>query len=300
MPGDADGRFTRKIRVYIPPSNATRDHVSQIVPPRRHLPGMSWRENARELWDFRELLIALVERNLTMRYQRSILGAVWTLLNPLLTGLVLVAVFSVILRVRTPQYWAFLISGYFAWVFTLNSLGISAGLISGHSFMSRNVAFPADVLVISAVVSRFVEFAIEMVLVVVVLAAVRHEGLTSGLLALPFVMMLHAVLTAGLMFPIAALGVFFEDVQHAVPVGLMMLTMISPVYYPMSSMPEHWQPILSMNPFAGVLMLYHVTVYDGRLPTSAELLTPVISTLIAFTVGFALFRWKRSFFAEIV
>ncbi|MEQ1690963.1 MAG: ABC transporter permease [Gemmatimonas sp.] len=274
--------------------------MSQSVQLRARLLGKGWRDNARELWDFRELLFALVERNLTMRYQRSILGAVWTLLNPLLTGLVLVAVFSVILRVRTPQYWAFLISGYFAWVFTLNSLGISAGLISGHSFMTRSVAFPADVLVISAVVSRFIEFAIEMVLVVVVLAAIRHEGLTIGLLALPFVMLLHALLTAGLMFPIAALGVFFEDVQHAVPVGLMMLTMISPVYYPMSSMPERWQPILSMNPFAGVLMLYHVTVYEGRLPTFAEVLTPMISTLIAFSVGLVLFRWKRAYFAEVV
>jgi lipopolysaccharide transport system permease protein len=272
----------------------TPSHRGTPSPERTRLAG------ARELWAFRELLFALVERNLTMRYQRSILGAVWTLLNPLLSGLVLVTVFSVILRVRTPQYWAFLISGYFAWVFTLNSLGISAGLISSHSFMTRSVAFPADILVISTVISRFIEFAIEMLLVVVVLAVVRHEGLTLGLIALPLVMLLHAILTAGIMLPIAALGVFFEDVQHAVPVGLTMLTMVSPVYYPMSSMPEHWQPILSLNPFAGVLMLYHATVYDGRLPTGGEWIAPIISTLTVFTLGLALFRWKRAYFAEVV
>ena len=252
------------------------------------------------LWMHRELMRALVERNLTMRYQRSFLGAIWTLLNPLLTGIVLVAVFSVLLRVQTANYWAFLFSGYFAWVFTLNSLGIGASIISSHSFMARSVAFPADILVISTVISRFVEFAVEMILVVVVLAVALHHGMTMGLVALPFVMLLHALLTAGVMFPIAALGVFFEDVQHAVPVALTMLTLITPIYYPMSSMPEPWQPILSLNPFAGVMKLYHVTLYEGRLPTIAEVVVPVLSTLVAFFVGRFLFRWKREFYPEVV
>lgn len=259
-----------------------------------------WGGALRELWDFRELFLALVERNLKMRYQRSLLGAVWTLLNPLFTGLVLVGVFSVILRVQTPQYWAFLISGYFAWVFTLNTLGIAAGLISSHSYMTRSVAFPSEVLVVSAVASRWVEFAIEMLLVVVVLASARHEGLTVGLLALPLVMILHALLTAGVAFPIVALGVFFEDVQHAVPVALTMLTLVSPVYYPMSYVPDAWRPALSLNPFAGVITLYHVTVYEGRLPTMAELAIPIVMSVAVFTVGLALFRWKRDFFPEIV
>lgn len=254
----------------------------------------------RELWEYRELLLALVERNLKMRYQRSLLGAVWTLLNPLMTGLVLVGVFSVILRVQTPQYWAFLISGYFAWVFTLNTLGISATLIGSHSYMTRSVAFPAEVLVVSSVVSRFVEFSIEMVLVVVVLASARHDGLTIGLVGLPLVMVLHALLTTGVALPIVALGVFFEDVQHAVPVALTMLTLVSPVYYPMSYVPETWRPVLSLNPFAGILTLYHVTVYEGRLPTASELTVPVLTTLVMFSVGALLFRWKRAYFAEVV
>lgn len=254
----------------------------------------------RELWDFRGLLLALVERNLTMRYQRSLLGAVWTLLNPLLTGLVLVGVFSVILRVQTPQYWAFLISGYFAWVFTINLLGIGATLVSSHAYMSRSVAFPPEVIVVSLAASRFVEFAVEMVLVVVVVASARHQGLMIGLVALPLVMVLHALLTLGVLFPIAALGVFFEDVQHAVPVALMMLTLLSPVYYPMSQAPESWQFVLGLNPFAGIMKLYHLTLYDGRLPSVADFAIPTVVSFAVCIVGWALFRWKREYFAEVV
>jgi lipopolysaccharide transport system permease protein len=282
-----------------PRIHAARKFVTQSDSELRSRPD-SARGFIGELWAFRELLFALIERNLKMRFQRSFLGAVWTLLNPLLTGIVLVGVFSVILRVRTPQYWAFLISGYFAWVFTLNTLGIGATIVGAHSYMTRSVAFPPEVLVVSAVASRFVEFAVEMLLVVVVIATARHEALTIGLVALPFVMLLHALLTIGIVFPVAALGVFFEDVQHAVPVGLTMLTLVSPVYYPLSYVPDTWQPLLLLNPFASILSLYHTTVYDGRLPALAELALPTAVTAVVFTLGLLSFRWKRAYFAEIV
>ncbi|MBL0171655.1 MAG: ABC transporter permease [Gemmatimonadaceae bacterium] len=189
---------------------------------------------------------------------------------------------------------------HFAWVFTLNTLGIGAALVSSHSYMTRNVAFPPEVLVLSTVVSRFVEFSIEMLLVVVVLASARHEGLTVGLVALPLVMILHGLLIAGVVFPIAALGVFFEDVQHAVPVALTLLTLLTPVYYPMSYVPESWQLVLSLNPFAGLMNLYHVTLYDGRLPTIAEVTMLAFVAIGVFSVGLMLFRWKRASFAEVV
>jgi ABC-type polysaccharide/polyol phosphate export permease len=254
----------------------------------------------RELWEYRELFSALVERNLKIRYQRSILGAVWALLNPILTGMILVGVFSVILRVETPHYWAFLISGYFPWIFTLHTLGTSITLVSGHSNMTRSLTFPPDVLLASQVASRFVEFAVEMFLVVVVLASSFHHGLTIGLIALPLVMLLHTLLTAGVAYPIAALGVFFEDVQHVVPVALTMLTLVSPVYYPMSAIPDSWQPILSLNPFAGILRLYHLVLYEGRLPGVSDLVTPAVMAVAVFVLGTAAFRWKRAYFAEIV
>jgi lipopolysaccharide transport system permease protein len=116
----------------------------------------------------------------------------------------------------------------------------------------------------------------------------------------PLVMLLHALLTTGVVLPIVALGVFFEDVQHTVPVALTMLTLISPVYYPMSYVPDTWRPILSLNPFAGVLTLYHITIYEGRLPTPTELAMPALMTVLVFLLGLLLFRWKSAYFAEVV
>ena len=81
------------------------------------------------VWQSRELLRALVARNLKMRYKRSVLGFVWALLNPLFTVAILVAVFRFVFRLAVEDYWAFLLSGYFAWIFVLHTVGACASVV---------------------------------------------------------------------------------------------------------------------------------------------------------------------------
>ena len=254
----------------------------------------------RELWEYRVLVRALVDRNLKLRYQRTILGVLWALLNPLLTTVVLVGVFQGILRVETPNYWAFLISGYFPWVFTLHTLGTAATIVTGHANMSRSVRFPAEALVTSAVSSRLVEFLVELGLVIVVLAVFHHQQASLSLVALPFVILLHVLLTTGIALPIAALAVFFDDVQYLLTVALMLLTLISPVYYPLSYAPESIRGFLAFNPFAGILTLYQTILYEGQLPPLDLFAGTAAVSVIFFVAGLAAFRWKRGYFAETV
>ena len=255
---------------------------------------------ATELWEYRELLRALVVRNLKMRYQRSLLGFGWALLNPLMTVIVLVVVFDAILRIQVEQYWAFLISGFFPWVFVLHTLGTSSGQITSHSYMARSLAFPSEVLVLSGVLSRLVEFAAELLLVVLVLVALRHQGVPAAFLLLPFVVAIQVVLTTGLALPVAALGVFFQDVQHALPVALTLLSYLTPIYYPLSYVPERFRMLYGLNPFVGLINLYHAILYEGRVPSLLEFLVPVLVSLLCFGVGLLLYRWKREYFAEVV
>jgi ABC-type polysaccharide/polyol phosphate export permease len=254
----------------------------------------------RELWEYRVLVRALVDRNLKLRYQRTILGVLWALLNPMLTTMVLVGVFQGILRIETPNYWAFLISGYFPWVFTLHTLGTAAGVVTGHANMSRSVRFPAEALVASAVSSRLVEFLIEMGLVIVVLAVFLHQQPMVSLVALPFVILLQVLLTTGIAMPIAALAVFFDDVQYLLTVVLMLLTLISPVYYPITYAPESIRGILAFNPFAGILTLYQTILYEGKLPPLELFASTAAMSVVIFVAGLAAFRWKRGYFAETV
>jgi homopolymeric O-antigen transport system permease protein len=255
---------------------------------------------AAEIWQYRELVRALVVRNLKMRYQRSFLGFAWALLNPLLTVIVLLLVFGTILRVQVDAYWAFLISGYFAWVFVVHTLSTSVTQVTSHSYMARSLAFPSEVLVVSGVLSRLVEFAAEMVLVVVALVLMRHHGVPPAFLLLPVVILIQVLLTTGLALPLAAMGVFFEDVQHALPVGLTLLSFLTPVYYPASYVPESFRAVWSLNPFVGLLELYHGVLYEGSVPSAGAFIGSTVAALVFFAAGLALYRWKRASFAEVV
>lgn len=254
----------------------------------------------REILASRELFLALVARNLTVRYQRSVVGFAWTLLNPAITTVILVFVFQSVLRMQLPQYWAFLISGYFPWVFALHTLGQAPSVVTSHSYMARSLPFPAEVLVASTVCSRLIEFAAELLLVVVVLCVYRHQGVPASLAFLPLLVVIQAILLTGLALPIAALAVFFEDVQHAVPTVLVLLGLLSPVYYPVSYVPESLRTLFLANPFAVLLELYHAVLYDGRLPSLQLLALSAVTSVAVLIVGATLFRWKRAYFAEIV
>jgi lipopolysaccharide transport system permease protein len=252
------------------------------------------------VWQSRELLRALVARNLKMRYKRSVLGFVWALLNPLFTVVILVAVFRFVFRLAVPDYWAFLLSGYFAWIFVLHTVGACASVVRDHSYMTRTLAFPSDVLVLSTVLARFIEFAAELTLVAILLAIFKHHGVPISYVTLPLIAAIHLCMTLALAFPIAALAVFFQDVQHALPVAFTLLGYLSPVYYPLSYIPEHWQGAFRVNPFANVLPLFHRVLYEGQLPSAAATVLTALASVMLLIIGAWLFRWKRGYFAEVV
>lgn len=253
-----------------------------------------------EVWGYRELLRALVARNLKVRYQRSVIGLAWTLVNPLITVGILVLVFSQVLRIDVPGYWAFLISGYFPWVFALHTLGNSPSVVSGHAYMTRSLAFPAEVLVAATVISRLIEFVVELTLVSLVLAVFWHHALPLSFVALPLAIVLHAGLVIGVALPISAAAVFFTDVEHAVPAALMFLGFLSPVYYPLSFVPDSLRTVFLLNPFASQLSLFHAILYDGRFPLWREWGVAALFSVAAILIGAVLFRWRRAYFAEIV
>ena len=147
-----------------------------------------------ELWSFRELLRSLVIRNLKVKYQRSVLGFLWTLVNPLLTAGVLIVVFSIIVRIQLDDYWAFLISGYFVWAFVSQSLGAGTTVFDEHAALRRSIAFPNELLIFAGAIARLVEFSVELGIAIIALAAFHHGGLPASFLLLPVLMVLQLLL----------------------------------------------------------------------------------------------------------
>jgi lipopolysaccharide transport system permease protein len=254
----------------------------------------------RDVWRYRELLRSLVVRNLKVKYQRSMLGFVWTLLNPLLTIAVLTMVFTYVIKIRVPEYWAFVFSGYFVWNFILQMLSSATYILAEHASLRRSVAFPSEVLIIATAASRLVEFAVEMAIAVLLLILFHHHGVPSSFLLLPWLIVVQVLLAAGLAMPIATLAVFYSDVQHAIPIVLLMLFYLSPVFYPATLVPDSIRPLYFLNPIAGLLTLYHDALYSGHWPSGALLAGVSLAAVGLCAVGYAIFNRYKGLFAEIV
>lgn len=253
-----------------------------------------------EVWRFRELLRSLAVRNLKVKYQRSVLGFVWTLLNPLLTLTVLAAVFTYVVPMPMERFWAFLLSGWFVWSFLLQMISTGTWILIEHAGLRRSVAFPSEVLVLGAAASRLFEFLIELALVLAALVLFHHGGVPASFALVPGLLLLQVLLALGLVMPLAVLSVFYADVQHAVPVALMVLFYASPVFYSAQMVPQAVRPFYLLNPIAGVLTLYQQALYEGRFPSPGLLAGVAASSVLLFLVGYAIFRRYRDVLAEIV
>jgi lipopolysaccharide transport system permease protein len=254
----------------------------------------------RQVWRYRELLRGLVVRNLKVKYQRSLLGFVWTLVNPLLTVSILVIVFSHVVRIQVPHYWAFLLSGYFVWNFMLQTLNTGTWIFAEHSRLTRSVAFPSEILVFSAAGSRLIEFLAEISLILAAMILLHHHGVPASFALVPVLIVLQVVLAIGLALPIATLSVFYYDIYHALPIALTSLFYLSPVFYPASMVPESLRTLYFLNPVAGLLTLYHVVVYAGQWPSAGLLAGTCAATTLVWVLGYAIFHRYAASFAEIV
>ena len=254
----------------------------------------------RSVYRYRELLWALVLRNLKVKYQSSALGFFWTMLNPILTAGVLIVVFTNIVKIPIANYWAFLISGYFAWNFMAQCLNAATYTLGEHAPLARSIAFPQEVLIISTTISRLIEFAVELLLTMAVLAVALHGHVPASYAVVPLLVLLQFLLCLGLQLPVAALSVFFKDVQHALPIAIATLFYISPVFYAADFVPDWIHEAYLLNPIAQLLTLYHDAIYRGVMPSMQAIGTASLFSLGTFFVTYMVFNRYKHLFAEVL
>jgi lipopolysaccharide transport system permease protein len=254
---------------------------------------------AGNVWRFRMLAATLARHHMILKYRSSILGFVWTLLSPFAMMMVLVAVFSFVVRIRIDHYWAFLLSGYFVWVFIQNVLGASTGLLRDYSALRRSIPFPNEVALMGALGARLVEFGAALMLIVLVLAVFHHQAVPPSFILIPALIVLQALLVFALALPLCTLGLLYHDVEHAVPIVVGLLFYGSPIFYPASLVPDVVRDVYLLNPIAGLLTLYHSVLYEGVFPAPGLVLVTLITTLVLLFAGYAYFNRHRAVLPEI-
>jgi ABC-type polysaccharide/polyol phosphate export permease len=254
---------------------------------------------------YRALIGSLVARELKARYRGSVLGFLWTFVNPLLLLLVYTFVFSVVMPGgRVPglePYSLFLFCGILPWTWFSSSLLESCTALTGSGTLLRKVMFPAEILPLVTVLTGLVNFCLGLVILA---AFTVYSGLplfTGDLVWLPVVVLVQLAWTLGLALLLSALSVHFRDIRDLLGNLMTLWFFATPIVYPYTQAPERFRPLLDLNPFTHIAGAYQDVLFVGGpyRPGSRLAVVGVVAILV-LVLGYGVFDRLRDTFAEEV
>jgi len=244
------------------------------------------------VFQYRELIVQLVRRDLISRYKRSILGVAWTMLNPFGTMLILTLVFSRLFHF-VQGYPIYVLSGLIVWTFfSQTSLAALNQNVWGGSLLHR-IYLPRTAFTISALGTGLINLVLSLVPLALIMAVISHPFHLS-LLYLPVPIFLLAVFTLGIGLLFSTLAIFFPDVVEIFQVALTAWMYLTPIIYPPEIIPENLVWLLKYNPMYYFVELFRLPVYEGVIPTAGMLLTGLTISVSTFVLGWSIFTWKAN------
>jgi ABC-type polysaccharide/polyol phosphate export permease len=250
---------------------------------------LRWLEEARDIRAHAGLLYELVHRDLTIRYKRSVLGFVWTMLHPLLLMLIFVAVFSGLFRGRTPHYETYFLSAYVAWNFFAQTAVNAMASVAWNGPLMKRVRVPQSIFTLAIVISGLLNLGLSL-LVLLAIMLVVGAPLHFALWFLPVSLLLVGIFTFGVALMLTAVSIFFADVREMVQAGLPALMYLTPIIYPISIVPDRFRWLIKLNPLAYIVEIVRDPVYYGILPSPATALLAAVLSFGSLAIGWMVFR----------
>jgi lipopolysaccharide transport system permease protein len=252
-----------------------------------------------ELVAAREVLLALVWREVRARYRGSVLGFLWTLLNPLMFMAIYSLVFTVYLRMDMAAYPVFLFAGFLPWIWFSSALTSAASSVIDGSALIKRVAFPPLILPAVAVTANLVNFLLGLPLLVLFMIGFRVP-LTWAVVGLPLAVVIQYVFTLGLAVILAMLTTRYRDLQHLLASLITLWFFATPILYPPSMVPPAFQSLLLVNPMTAIMALYQDAIYYGRFPSPPMVLFAASASLALFALALSVYaRWRWRVVEEI-
>lgn len=252
----------------------------------------------RELWNYREMIVSLVKRDLKSRYKGSILGFLWMFLNPLLQLCVYTIVFSVIMKSGIEKFYLFLFVALVPWIFFSMCLSGGTTIIFAQQDMVKKIYFPRQVLPIAFTTSQFVNMVLSFIIIFVVVAFSGIGLHISALIFLPLVMLIEYILALGITFLTSSLTVYFRDLEHILGIVSMAWMYMTPILYDVTSVPEQFLPIFNLNPMTPIIVAYRDILYYGRAPQLQTLRNAFILGIVIMIIGEITFAILQRHFVE--
>jgi ABC-2 type transport system permease protein len=294
-----DGRSISPIPSVERTSEAPRLHVAERI---------------QVLFGQREVLVNLVRKELKVKYTASVLGAIRSLLNPVM----FLAVFSLVvyvLDVRIPDFPVFLLSGLLAWNFLANALQAGARSVIDNANLVKKIAFPREILPLSAVGVALVDLVLQSAVLLAFIAISGHGFRLPDLLLYPLAIATLLVFATALTFWVAALNVRYRDVGHLLNLALLVWFWATPIVYQgwlvqqkLETVRILWTDawvVYLLNPVAVIVLGFQRALYAIVVPASGEdpvlplmrleTVSGILLAVLGVSIGLLLVSW-RSFF----
>jgi len=261
----------------------------------------------RDLWRHRELIRQFTRREVEGRYRGSLLGVFWSFVQPMALLFIYTFVFGIVFQARWPdartkgllEYAVVLFGGIIVFGVFSECVSRATGVIVAVPNYVRKVVFPLEVLPVTVLGSALFHALVS--LGVLFAAELLHSGrLQPTILLLPVVLVPLVLLSAGLTFFLASLGVFLRDIGYAVPLAVQVLFFATPVLYPLQKVPEPFRTFVRINPLTSIVENFRRLVFRGTLPDWGELAAWTAVTGAVAVFGFAWFMKTKKGFADVL
>lgn len=234
-------------------------------------PSISVSKRIVRLWEYRPLLMSLIRKELSVKYKNSVLGFVWSMLNPALTLVIYFLVFQLVMKNGIPQFAIFLLCGLIVWNFFSNAVMSATSSVVANAGIIKKVSFPREVLPLASVGSSMVFFFLQGIVLIVALIIARDVPAFSYLPLLVFAFVDLMILSGALAILLGAVNVYYRDTQHLLEIILMAWFWATPVVYPYqliaTSLVHHNLLFLDfINPMTAIIITFQRVLYAKVSP----------------------------------
>lgn len=252
----------------------------------------------KRLWDYRELCLFFVWRDLTVRYRQTLLGIVWAIIQPLFTMFILSYTVGNLLKIASDDipYPIFFYSALVLWAFFSNSVINASTSLTGEVNLITKVYFPRLILVASKIITNLVDLGLSLI-VLGFMGIIFQFVFSWKFILIPVLFVLLIIFTFSLGMLLAAINVIYRDVRYALPYIIQVLFFLSPIIFPLSVVPKEQQWLLRLNPLVGIIEGFRASLFNHSLDVES-LVYSLVLIPITFFLSFYCFAKLEKIFAE--
>jgi ABC-type polysaccharide/polyol phosphate export permease len=249
-------------------------------------------------WEYRHLILNIVAKDLKLKYQRSVIGFAWSMLNPLIMIGVYAVAFGYILRIQTPRFALFILIGLLAWNFFAAAVAGATDAISGNGSLLKAVVFPRLSLPFTTVLFSLTQYLLTLLVFLPIMLLVYGVEPHARMLLFPVFLLLQVVFTTGLTLLLATASTMYRDMKHLIEVGIGICFWATPIIYEASMVPEQFRQLALLSPMASYIRAYQDIFYYAVVPDLSIWLVAVVFAAGTFVCGLSVFLAYEDGFSD--